>query len=201
MPFSIWTSLLALIVAMPSAVWGCIQIYHYCFGPRPDVPNALNAIAPPDRPTDDERVLVKFDMARAMSPGTLEYKISTIVRDVPPDVQLPFLMFPEYVSEWAQKRYELWTGIAGIILSLSLTPFFALGMAIWKEGISTKGIILVSAAAIAFLSIPFVMFRWGFRAKRLSRSAARFAEFREENGLRLGFEWTAIKSLYQKPRT
>jgi hypothetical protein len=199
MPFSIWT-LLGLIIGCPGAVWGCIQIYNYYFDPKLDAPNTLGATAPIEQQTDDERVLVKFDMARAMRPGTLEYKISTIMKDVPPSIQMALFMFPEYVSARAQKRYELWTGIAGLILSLSLTPFFMLGMAIWTEGFSIKGFIFASAIVIAFLSVPFAMFRWGFRAKRLSRSAARFAALKEENGLRLAFEWTAIKSRHENPR-
>ena len=119
MPFSIWT-LLALIIGSPGAVWGCIQIYNYYFGLKPHAPNALNAIAPPEQPADNERVLVKFDMARSMWPGTLEYKISAIIRDLPLNSQMLVLMFPEYVSERVQKRYELWTGIAGLIVQFSL---------------------------------------------------------------------------------
>jgi hypothetical protein len=193
MPFSIWT-MLALIMGTPGAVWGCIQIYNYYFGPKQNAPNALNAIALPEQQAGDERVLVKFDMARAMWPGTLEYNISATLRDAPPTMQMPLLMFPEYVSERAQKRYDLWSGIAGLILSLSLTPFYMLGLAIWTTGISTRGIVIVSAAVITLLFILFAMFRYAFRQKRLSRSAARLAELKEENGLRLAFEWTAPKS-------
>jgi hypothetical protein len=199
MPFSIWT-LLALLVALPGSVWGCIQIYDYYCGPQPKIPNTLDAVLPPDQPTDEERALVKFDMARALWPGTLEFKISTILQDVPSNDQLPLLLAPEYVSKWAQKRYDLWTGLAGLILSLSITPSFVLGMSIWRDGISTRGIVILSAFVIVFLSIPFAMFRRAFRARRLSRRADRFAELCEESGLRLAFEWTAIKSRYEKPQ-
>jgi len=112
---------------------------------------------------------------------------------------MPLLMFPEYVSERAEKRYDLWSGIAGLILSLSLTPFFMFGMTIWAEGFSKRGIFIVSAVVIAFLSIPLAMFRYAFRQRRLSRNAARLAELKEENGLRLAFEWTAPKSRFEKP--
>jgi hypothetical protein len=167
--------------------------------PKTNAPNALNAIAMPEQQADDERVLVKFDMARAMWPGTLEYNISVALRDAPPNIQMPLLMFPEYVSERAQKRYDLWSGIAGLILSLSITPFFMFGMAIWTERFSIRSIFIVSAVVIALLSIPFAMLRYAFRQKRLSRRAARLAELKEENGLRLAFEWTAPKSRYEKP--
>ena len=193
MTFSIWT-MLALVMGTPGAVWGCIQIYNYYLGPKQNTPNALNAIALPEQQAGDERVLVNFDMARAMWPGTLEYNISAALRDAPPNIHMPLLMFPEYVSERAQMRYDLWSGIAGLILSLSLTPFYMLALAISTTGVSTRGIFIVSAFVIGFVIIPFAMFRYAFKQKRLSRSAARLAELKEENGLRLAFEWTAPKS-------
>jgi hypothetical protein len=155
----------------------------------------LNAISSSEPAADEERVLVKFDMARALWPGTLEYKISAALRDVPPTVQMPLLMYPEFVAERAKKRHSLWTGIAGLILSLSMTPFFALGMALHEVGITPKGILFSIAMAIAVFGPAFLMFRWGTKAKRISRCAERFAEIKKENGLRLAFEWTAPRSL------
>jgi hypothetical protein len=193
--FSIWT-FVTLVMGIPGAAWGSIQIYNYFFGPKPLAPNALNAVVTPEQSVDEERVLVKFDMARALLPGTFEYKISTILRNLPSDDQLPLLIAPEYVSEWARKRYDLWVGIAGLILSLAITPLFLLAVSIWTDGISTKGSIVVGAIVVAFLSVPFAMLRRAVKAKRLSRRAERFAKFREDNGLRLAFEWTPIKSRY-----
>jgi hypothetical protein len=193
-------AVLALVMASPGAIWGCIQIYNYYLGPKTNAPDTLNAIAFSEDPADDERILVKFDMARSMWPGTLEYKISAALRDAPPNSQMLFLMFPEYFSERAQKRHDLLSGIAGLILSLALTPFFMIGMAIWNDGVSTKGIFIVSALVLAFLSIPTTMFRYALRQKRLSRSAEKLAELKEENGLRLAFEWTAPKSQLENSR-
>ena len=194
MTFSVWT-LLGLIIAFPGAAWASIQVFNYCFGPQPTAPGTLNAIASSGRKPEEERVLVQFDMARWMWPGTLENKISVILRGVPASLQMPLLMFPKFVVERAQKRYELWTGLAGLLLSLSITPFLALGLALFQVGITAKSILVTSAMVIAVVAPASVMLRWGFKAKRISRCAASFAELQKENGLRLGFEWTAMKSL------
>jgi hypothetical protein len=107
---------------------------------------------------------------------------------------MQFLTFPEYVGEKAHKRHDLWIGLGGLALNIAFVLLPALFTAVWQVGITARSASIASVVVLAVLAPTIAMLRWGFRAKRVSRSAERFADLQKENGLRLAFEWTAIKS-------
>lgn len=193
--------MITIILGIPSAVWATIQIWRHFSAPRPKGPDTLNAISSPDRP-DDERVLRKFDMARAMWPGTLENRIAMILRDVPVRDQMPLLLFPEYVRDKAQSSYELWIALAVLYISFLVPPYILFPMVMSQDAFTAKQIFVISVLTLVLATPPIVMFRRGLNARRLSRRAARFIELqKEENDLRLAFEWTTLKPLAnEKPR-
>jgi hypothetical protein len=198
MPFSIWT-VITIILAIPGAVWATIQIYRHSRAPDPKAPDTLNAISSSDR-SDDERVLRKFDMARAMWPGTLENRISMILRGVPARDQMPLLLFPEYVREKSQNSRELWLALAVLYANILGPQYILFSIAIFHGAFTAKQMFVIVGSMLVLAAPPIMMIRRGLNARRLSRRAARFIELqKEENALRLAFEWTAIKPPSERP--
>jgi hypothetical protein len=189
MASTIWT----LIIGIPGCIWSVIQIFRYFKTPDAKVPEPFNATA--ELPSSgDERVLVKFDMARAMMPGSLENRISAILRDVPHDDQMPLLVFPEYVREKKQSSWELWSGLTALYISFLPWVYFSMYLFISTRDLTPRQLFFEIAIVIALPVPPTLTFRKALRAKRLARRAVRFIELQNENGLRLAFEWTASKT-------